>query len=204
MIEINLVPEQLRKKRRAAAMVESLGGLPKELILGIVVAFTLVLILVFLGFQAYAGLRIAKRNDFNRQLAAIDAEKKNVEKVLAEMKTLKERAKTLETVVAPYNIFWAEKINVVSNEVPRGVWLTKLALEDKYLIIEGSAVSKTKSEITDIHSFMARLKANKDFMTKLKNLDLDMIKARNVDTLTVADFKIKAEILNETVKNGKK
>lgn len=204
MIEINLVPEQLRKKRRAAAIVESSGGLPKEAIIGIVGAFTFVLILVFIAVQTYAGLQVAKRNNLKQQMAAIDADKKNVEKVIAEMKSLKERAKTLETVVAPYAIFWAEKINTVSNELPRGVWLTKLALEDKYLIIEGSAVSKTKTEISDIHLFMGRLKANKEYMAKLKNLDLDMIKARPVDTLTVADFKIKAEIINDTVKNVKK
>jgi len=204
MIEINLVPEQYRKKRRAATIVESSGGLPKEVMIGIVGAFTFVLILVFLGFQAYIGLRVAKRNNLQQQLAAIDTEKKNVDKVITEMKALKERAKTFETVAAPYAIFWAEKINVVSNELPRGVWLTKFALEGDYLIIEGSAVSKVKSEISDIHSFMGKLKANKEFMTKLKNLDLDMIKARNVETLTVADFKIKAEVASDAVKNVKK
>ena len=204
MIEINLVPEQLRKKRRAAAIVESVGGLPKEVMIGLVGAFTFVLIIILLVFQGYVALRVASRNDLKRQLAAIDQEKQNVENVIKEMKTLKERAKTLETVVAPYAIFWAEKINVLSNELPRGVWLTKFALEGQSVIIEGSAVSKVKSEITDIHSFMGKLKSNKEFMSKLKNLDLEMIKARNVETLTVADFKITAEIVSDSVKNGKK
>lgn len=204
MIDINLVPEQYRKKRRAAAIVESVGGLPKEVMIGLVGAFTVVLIIVFLIFQGYVALRVASRNDLKRQLAAIDKEKQNVENVIKEMKALKDRARTLETVAAPYAIFWAEKINVISNELPRSIWLTKFALEGQSVIIEGSAVSKMKTEITDIHSFMGKLKANKEFMNKLRNLDLEMIKARNVETLTVADFKITAEVISDTVKNGKK
>ncbi|MCC6758035.1 MAG: hypothetical protein IT395_00210, partial [Candidatus Omnitrophica bacterium] len=92
MIDINLVPEQYRKKRRAAAIVESVGGLPKEVMIGLVGAFTFLLVIVFLIFQGYVALRVSSRNDLKRQLAAIDKEKQNVENVIKEMKSLKDRA----------------------------------------------------------------------------------------------------------------
>ncbi len=199
MIEINLVPENMRKNRRAqtaATAVEVSSGLPQHVIYGILGVFTAILVVLVIVFQVVITTQISKRNYFKKEFAAIDKQRENVKKIKKEMEELKERVKTLEKVVGNRTIVWAQKLNEISDHLPRGVWLTKVALEAKFLIVEGSAVSKTKSEITDIHALTGKLKASKSFMENLKSLELDMIKARAVDNLSVADFKIKAQLLN--------
>jgi Tfp pilus assembly protein PilN len=197
MIDINLIPESMRKNRRAkmvAAATSAPAGLSKSSIFGLLGAFTALLILALLGCQGYLALQISKRNNLKKQLADIEQARKNVELTIKEIKDLNVRVKTLEKVVGERTILWAEKLNEISDNLPRGVWLTKVALEAQFLVLEGSAVSKMKTEIADIHILTGKLKTSKSFMVNLKSLELDMIKARNVDNLSVADFKIRAEL----------
>lgn len=197
MIEINLVPENMRKSRRvqtSAAAPRVSAGLPGPVVFTVLGGFTLFLIVLLLAFQVYLATQISKRNDLKQQLASIEQQRTNIEKIKKEMKELKERVKTFEKVVGITTILWAQKLNEISDNLPRGVWLTKVALEANFLIIEGSAVSKVKTEIADIHTFTGKLKSNKSFMANLKTLELDMIKAHKVENLSVADFKIKAEL----------
>lgn len=197
MIDINLVPENMRKNRRSKTVAVSsaaVTGLPQTVVFGILGAFTVLLIIALLGCQGYLALQISKRNNLKKQLADIEQARKNVEMTIQDIKNLNVRVKTLEKVVGGRTILWAEKLNEISDNLPRGVWLTKVALEAQYLVLEGSAVSKMKTEIADIHILTGKLKGNKGFMANLKSLELDMIKARNVDNLSVADFKIRAEL----------
>ncbi len=197
MIDINLIPESMRKNRRAKTVVAATSapaGLPKSVIFGLLGAFTALLILALLGCQGYLALQISKRNNLKKKLADIEQARKNVELTIKEIKDLNVRVKTLEKVVGGRTILWAEKLNEISDNLPRGVWLTKVALEAQFLVLEGSAVSKMKTEIADIHILTGKLKTSKSFMLNLKSLELDMIKARNVDNLSVADFKIRAEL----------
>ncbi len=199
MIEINLVPENLRKTRRGAAqtkkpLVEGQAGLPQQAIVTILSIFTAFLIGLLIAGQVYIASQISKRNILKQEHALVEQGRKNVEKIIKEMGELKERVKILEKVVGVKTIVWAEKLNEVSDHLPRGVWLTKVALEAKFLVIEGSAVSKTKTEIADIHALTGKLKTSKIFMANLKDLELDMIKTRAVENTSVADFKIKAQL----------
>ncbi len=202
MIEINLVPEHLRKKRRVQSASATAGssprtGLPIGVIVGIIGFFTGILIVGLIIFQVFLAVQISKRNNLKSQLAGMEQERNNVEKIIKEMKELKDRLKTLEKVIGTSTVLWAEKLNDVSDNLPRGVWLTKVGLEGNFFVVEGSAVSKMKTEIADVHALTGKLKSSKSFMASLKNLDLDMIKARTVGTLSVADFKIKAELVTK-------
>ncbi len=197
MIEINLVPENMRKTRRAqapAASAKVSTGLPQHVVFGILGAWTTFLIILLLVFQVFLATQISKRNKLKEDLASMDQARENIEKIKKEMKELKERVKTYEKVIGTTTTLWAEKLNEISDNLPRSVWLTKVALEAKFFIVEGSAVSKMKTEIADIHALVGKLKTSKSFMADLKNLELDMIKAHNVENLSVADFKIKAAL----------
>ncbi len=199
MIEINLVPENMRKNRRAQAAAvtnEVSSGLPQHVIYGILGVFTAILVVLVIVFQVIVTTQISKRNYFKKEMAAIEKQRENIQKIKKEMEQLKERVKTFEKVVGTHTVVWAQKLNEISDHLPRGVWLTKVALEGKFLIVEGSAVSKTKTEIADIHALTGKLKASQSFMANLKSLELDMIKAHNVENLSVADFKIKAQLVN--------
>ena len=195
MIEINLVPENLRKKRRGPVVTPGpVTGLPKEALIGTAGGFVALLIVLSLILQGYITMRVFNRNALKKGVDSIAAAKTNVEKVIDEMKQIKGRVKTLEDVVGRRKISVAQKLNELSDNLPRGVWLTKVAMEGKFFIIEGSAASKAKSEINDVHALAANLKASKNFMENFKNLEVNMIKARSVEGLPIADFTIKAEL----------
>lgn len=198
MIEINLVPENLRKKRKPAAAAGTAApskGFSRETFLAIIGGFLFVLVIFSIGLQVYISMKIGKRNELKKDSDQIASGKKNVDQLKKEMGELKAKVKTFEDAIGKKQVYIAQKLNVVSDSLPRGVWLTKIALEGKFFIVEGSAVSKNKSEITDIHALASSLRESKEFMANLKNLELDMIKARPVENnLSIADFTIKAEI----------
>lgn len=194
MIEINLIPEHLRKKRRSVAEPRIVTGLPKEATIGIIGGFLGILVLFSLLLQIYLGVKIAQRNHLKKKMEELGAAKVNVEKVIQDIKTTQARLKTLEQVTGGRTIFWAPKLNEISDNIPRGIWLTKVSLEGRALVIEGSSVSKTKSEITDIHSFANNLKNSKMFMENCANIEVGMIKARGADTLSIADFTLRADL----------
>lgn len=203
MIEINLVPEQLRKKKRAAnnastANAAPSSGLSKEATIGILIGFVVLLVLASIGLQGFITVKVMSRNELKKQEDEIAPGKKNVEKMIDDMKTVKAKVKTLEDVLGKKQVFMAQKLNEVSDHLPRSVWLTKIAFENDRFIIEGSAVSKTRTEINDVHMLATRLKESKLFMEHLRNLEVEMIKTRNEDSLAVADFTIKAELEKET------
>lgn len=207
MIDINLVPENLRKKRRVQPVViqeEVQSGLPKETIFTILGVFAGLLVAAVLVFQYYVSRQIAQRNELRQQMEAINKDKKNIENIIKEKKDLDGRVKTFEKVVGTQTVVWAEKLNEISDNLPRSIWLTKVALESDSLIIEGSAVSKLKTEISDIHSLTGKLKSSDIFMSNLKDLELEQIKTRPVNALSVADFRIKAVLIKEIDKTKKK
>lgn len=200
MIEINLVPEHLRKKRRAKTVLgRNLSfALPQEAVIGLIAGAVILLLFVHITLQFFIVVRFVQLKGLRHKTSGMSTEKANVDGIVQELKRLQDKYKSVEKIAGGKDISWAKILNQISDSIPRGVWLNRMALNETTLMIQGSAVSKSKAEMINVHNFTTNLKADKEFMSSFSDLELGIIKSRMVGQTPIADFTIRADLKGGT------
>ncbi|MCA9401761.1 MAG: PilN domain-containing protein, partial [Candidatus Omnitrophica bacterium] len=138
--------------------------------------------------------RLAKHKNLKNQWEELLPQKEKVDSVIQEMRNLQNNFKAIDEIITENNTSWAYQLNVISDSIPKGVWLKKLSLSGGVLYMDGSAISKQQKEMIAVHSFTSNLKKNEYFMEQFKNLEQGAIQRRKVNTTEIADFLITAEL----------
>jgi Tfp pilus assembly protein PilN len=189
MIEVNLIPEGLRKKKRSSSSPAAAGGSKSVLFLqiGTVVFFYIIVhALLHLWYHQQAGKKLRLKREWD----ALAGQKKEADDLLVELKDLQAKKKSIEEVTGLSRILWAQKLNEISNELPRGVWLKEISFDEGTFLIHGSAISRHEAEMLNVHKFLGNLKKNKSFQRDFSDIDLGVIKSREIENTPVADFTI--------------
>ena len=200
MIEINLVPEHLRKKRNSQGLTGGDVKLPKETLIGLGGGVVALLLVLHILFQVFITTRFVQHRNYKSELDKIMPEKIKVDKILQELKALQAKAKNMDKITEGSNIVWSEKMQGISDNLTRGAWLNRITLENNALFIHGSSVSKDKAEMINVHKFTSSLKESEDFMKDFSNIELELIKSRKINVTQTADFIIKADLKESVLK----
>ena len=194
MININLVPSHLRKKPKVLLFSDIARNIPQEALIGLVGGLIVLLFVVHFILLVILFSKYTQRMGFEKQWQAIKPQKEKTDVVLAELRTLQNKINSIEKVTTAKRIFWAQKLNDIADAVSRGIWLNKISLDERVLLIEGSAVSKTGDEMTVPGSFVANLKGKKSFMNGLENIEVGSYQKRQVKSIDVVDFLITVKL----------
>ena len=192
MIELNLLPDEIKRKRRKTKIT-----IPVELIFGIGGLFVCLLIIFHIML---AGTLFAKKMRYSQLSKAwdkIQPDKIRIDKLKEETSLLENRIKYVEQLTAN-RINWSEKLNRISDLIPRGVWLSSLVFDDPTLKLEGSAVSKQKEEMILVGQFTSGLKKDPKISADFKDIEVRSIQRRKIKTLEVVDF-----VMTANLKEGK-
>jgi len=188
MIEINLLPEELRKKKSEFSFdlnmeAEKLkfwiaGGAVGILILIFMVIFTA----SFVRKTQIDGL-LAREKDFSSKFSQVDSVNKEIVVLRAKMSALDQLTKR--------KFLWTEKLNQLSDLVLPGIWFTHVYTDsENRLIIEGSVVSKSEEAMASVGKFMKNLKEDQQFFKDFKNIKLESVQRKNKEEKDMVDFKI--------------
>ena len=195
MIDINFYPPNLRKKKTRAPGAPGKGlSIPKEVIIGLGGGFVVVLLIVHVILQSFIFSRYGKHKALTQEWEEILPSKRRVDVVVSRLRGVQAKAKSIQNILPEEQILWSKKLNIVSDNIPRGVWLRKIAFADDILFIEGSAVSKGQDEMISVHRFASNLKSQEDFLENLTDLELGSIQRRKIKDVDIADFSIKAKV----------
>ena len=194
MITINLVPEDKRRKQKRGGFLPTGFVLPREVIIGLIGGFLVLLALWHILLQGVIMVKYVQLKSLQGQWEKVLPEKKHVDAVIKELRERQARIKTIETVKADQNLAWAKKLQAISENLPRGIWLRRVSLENKDLFIAGSSVSKHKVEMITVHAFVKQLRESPVFMEGITVVELESIKSRPVGDISVADFVIRVVI----------
>jgi len=131
MIEINLLPQELRKKETALRKFEisniSLRNMPvfkiTFAVIGIFIALHLILFLV----MAYANLSYAS---INKKYAQILPQKKEADALKVQYDAINKKVGVIEELMGK-RFSWTNKLNALSDCVTPGIWLRDLSYEEK-------------------------------------------------------------------------
>jgi len=189
MIDINLSPPELRKGKKRSLLP---GGfnIPKEVVIGSVGGLFILLIFVHIILLFTNITRISKHKSLKKEWEIILPSKTNVDKVINEMRVLEKSFESVTKITGQDSILWSEKLNMISDVMPRGVWLRRMSFDEDIFFIEGSAIARQQNEMVNVHQLTSRLKNNEKFLDGLEDLELGSIQRRSVKTLEIADFLI--------------
>lgn len=220
MIEINLLPEELRKKEAFR--------LPKLPIIPIAIAIIAVIVLLQALLLALIQARKATLNSLSNKFSSIALSSVEAEALKNKIDNLSGKVKIMETLSAS-RFIWSKKMNDVSDSMVSGIWLRSLYIEKEkaegagmpvvmppqqmggagqagippellkaaapkaFLILEGSALVQEGKEPGTVGKFVTALKDNKSFFEDFDEIELRGVERKTVgqsSNTEVIDFKI--------------
>ena len=194
MIEINLVPVNLRKRAGSAGNLLSVIDLPRGIVVGVGGLFVFILISIHLLLIGIWGVKFSKHHELESTWQKMSPDKQNLDSINSELKDIKAKTTTITDLTSKKSIRWSEKFNILSNVMPKGVWLRRIFWNNNVLTIEGNAVSKLDDEISLVGSFVANLKKEENFAKDFNSLELNSVTRSKKGSTDVADFTIIAKV----------
>lgn len=191
MIEINLLPEELRVKAKSAVVskpaAEAVVVSKAKTVMRFapVVAFVLVCLQIFLAGRTM--VMSAKLRALNNKWQQCLPQQKILEKFNREYAILNQDTSAIKQLLKD-RLVWAGKLNRVSSGLLPGMWLTELTLGPGNFSLRGSVVSAQKKEMTLINGFLDSLKKDPEFFGDFSNLELGSVQHRTAGTYDIADF----------------
>lgn len=193
MIEINLLPEELkarvRSKPKKEAGVSGAGPIAFEprylfylipFILAILVCAHVYLGLVYL-------VKTGELRQLNGKWQSLEPQRKELEAFNAEYAVISEDAKALQQILQS-RINWAQKLNQLSLGIPSGVWYSEISITPNDFTLHGSVVALQKEELTLVNKLISNLKNNTNFFKDFSNLELNSAQKKTIGGYDIFDF----------------
>lgn len=192
MIEINLLPEELRVKARAKG-VEHAGPAKiapfsrEQLFIYAIVALLGLFVSAHIFFAAAAIFKNAQLNSLNQRLLALAPQEKELAEFNKEYSAVSQSTGFVRMLTGK-RILWAQKLNKLSLNLPPGIWFNDISINAKDITIQGSVVSLEKKEVGLINKLLDNLKADSEFFGDFVNFELTGVQKKNIGGYEIADF----------------
>ena len=193
MIEINLLPEELRKKKSEPAFNLSIEA---EKLKFLVIGGTIgILILIVIALTLGSFIRkvqinslLAREKIFSDRFFLVDSINKEIAVLKTKMAVLDQLTKR--------KFLWTEKLNQLSDLILPGIWFTHVYTDsENRLIIEGSVISKSEEAMAFVGKFMKNIKDDQQFFKDFKNIRLESVQRENKEERDIVNFKISLYLL---------
>lgn len=202
MIEINLLPEKLRVKKKQALALPALPVIP--IVIG-VIGFLIVLQLIL---AVLVQAKKAVFNSLNGKYSSISASHVQAATLENDLKNLSYKIDTVEKLSAS-RFKVSKKLNDLSDLTVPGVWLRSIDIRKgespsepgvlrEALVIEGSSTVSGEKEDGSIGRFVNSLKESAPFSEDFSEIELTRVERKKIRNTEVMDF-----IVICTFKKGK-
>jgi Tfp pilus assembly protein PilN len=190
MIEINLLPEELRNRVVKAAkpeVIKSGSKLNPQLMILLVPLFFILLILAHIYFIVLGVSRSSQLGFLKARWEKIAPERKTLDDFNAENSLISGDTQVIRKLTNE-RITWADKLNKLSFVLPPGVWFQSISVTNKDFSLMGSVVSPKREEITLLRQLIDNLKNDHDFFKDFSSLELGSIQKMSIQGYEVTDF----------------
>ncbi len=188
MIEINLLPEELKNQAKKAekdkALKQALYFVPA--LLGLLFTIHLCLAAIFL----FRGCQI---NALTGSWKSLEPQRKMLSQARQEYDVLSQDSRIVQQLETK-RISWAQKLNRLSADLPSGVWFNEAALSYKECVLKGSVISLKKEEMSLVNKLIENLKKDAAFFKDFAGLELGSVQMRTIGGYDVVDFVLKLSL----------
>jgi Tfp pilus assembly protein PilN len=186
MIKINLLPEELRQKK------QHLGFEPDSLLYLIPLVFG-ILIVVHIYLAAAGIIAGYQLRSLSSKWEKLEPQRKMVENINKEYTGLTQDSAAVHKLLKE-RVSWSEKLNLLSLDLPPGIWFNEINISEKGLTVKGSVISLTKQELGEIRKFLDNLEKDKDFFADFISLELGPVQKVSIGSYEVAEFTISGKL----------
>jgi len=196
MIEINLLPEELKnrvvKANKPEAILTTAGLELKHLILLIPLAFGILLCLqLFLGLWGI--VKFSEARILNGRWKILESERKAVEEFNNKYALISEDSQVIQQLLRE-RIIWSEKLNRLSLDLPPGVWFEELLVNAQGLSLRGAVVSLAKEEMGLIKQLIDNLKNDPAFSKDFNNLEMGSAEKKTLGSYDITEFTLNGNL----------
>jgi len=182
MIEINLLPEELKTKAKRASAAENRFLYSIPLLLAVLICVHIYLAMLILT-KSY------KLHVLNNTWDGLGPQRKALEDFHKKYDVVASDAKAIQQL-AEQKINWSEKLNKLSLILPPGVWFNELIISARDFVLRGSVVSLQKEEMSLIKQFIDGLKKDNNFFKDFVSLELSSVQRRTIGGYDILDFNL--------------
>ncbi|MCX5703292.1 MAG: hypothetical protein NT066_02205 [Candidatus Omnitrophica bacterium] len=186
MIEINLLPEELRikaGKKKAIIAVELkyfLYFIPLA-ILGLLICSHICLFAVYIFKNGQLG-------GLNKKYSSLEPQRKVLDAFNKEYAIMSEDALAMRKF-ADQRIIWSEKLNKLSLHLPSGIWFSDLFLTGGGdFTLRGSVISLRKEEVKLLKEFIDSLKSDTVFFKSFNKIELASVQRETISGYDMFNF----------------
>ena len=176
MIEINLLPEELRKKKLIQFNLGGLQASKIKFIGGGALLGALILLVAF--FSIGASIRKGQVAKLIAKEQALSQQKSQVETISKDVSILNTKMAFLDEITER-RFLWAEKLNQLSDLVLPGIWFTRIYTDsENALIIEGKVISQEEEAMALVGTFMKDIREHNEFFKGLATSNFSQYRER--------------------------
>ena len=186
MIEINLLPEEL-KQRKARQIF-----LPQALLKILPVACGLLVVIhIYLG-----GLFVFKTLQYksmNKQWEQLKTQRQEVDAWKRGYNISSQQTGQINSLLTQ-RITISDKMQVLTKSLPNGIWFNHLNLNQKKFLLEGSVVSLKKDQMSLLNRFLDRLKEDNLFFKDFIRFEPARMSMRTLGGFSIMDFVLEGDL----------
>jgi len=210
VIEINLLPEELKKKESFLTKIDlssfSLKDLPVIPIAIVVVGFLVLVQVLVLAMNIYFQ---ATLSSLTKTYAIVEPDKKVSDALKAQTDAIHKKIGAIDDLMGK-RFSWAKKLNTLSDAMIPGIWLTDLNYDERpveksgivsapkskgmglpgTLVLTGYAAGSGEQGAGLVGKFIKNLKESEEFYSDFVQIELVSIKSSRVKDQEVMNFKI--------------
>jgi Tfp pilus assembly protein PilN len=188
MIEINLLPEEVRIKTKKAPVAAAGTFEPTYLIYAVPVVFVVLLIAqTYLGAVFFS--RQARLGYLNREWSGLEAQRKKITNFKSESEASSQDANIIDELTRR-SVRWSQKLNRLSLDLPPGLWFNDIAVSRKSLEIKASAFSLESNGVDLVNKLILNLKNDKDFFNDFTSVETGNMLTKKIGSYEVMDFTV--------------
>lgn len=198
MIEINLLPEELRNKVAKAKKPETVvknpveGLEPKHAVLLVpVIAIILICAQLFIGIAVL--VKGGQLRSLNAKLQSLATQKKGLDEFNAEYNLVSQDSQAIQKLMRE-RVVWSEKLNKLSLNLPSGIWFSGISVNSKGMVLQGAVVSLNKDDLNLINKLIDSLKIDPVFFKDFSSLDMGSAEKKTVGIYDITDFNLNAPL----------
>ena len=204
MIEINLLPKELQKKKIETSDISFLP------IIGVVLG---VIVVVHLLFSVSVNFKARALQRLEKEWEELAPGKKDADRVIQELTTMRSRINAIDELVQK-RMSWAKKLSDLSDAMTPGVWLNRLWIEKKIvykeqktkgneggkaaaekttlktLHLNGSIIGMGGDETAVVGKFMWSLENNPSFLADFSGIESAYMQQSKLKEIEVMEFEL--------------
>lgn len=181
MIEINLLPEELKKTKKTKI------SFLKERLWYILPAIVGLLVITHLYFAFAILVKNIQYKSLNKKWLANRPSLERVEDWRKEHSLANQDAQYIMKIIQQRIIF-SDKLKKLSEVLPSGIWFNQLSIKRKDFTLQGSIVSLKDDHMSLLRGFLEQLKKDKTFSSGFISLDLGPVRMREFKGYDIMDF----------------